>query len=305
MFFTPVAVMVEPEIQDMSAAVVPEIHAMPAVDEPEVYDTLVLGEPEVPEVDRENSMKRKALALAVDDTPHGEQALFPAALDFEASGGLNREVLSSVSVPLREVLSKVTSHVYPCSSHHSFHNVNRIIIDLDTMVPSHFSNSETLWHLAKMVMDPSDQKPMPEEDNDANEVQIIEEMPPRQTPKKRRTRKTKGPVDVAFLRRSKRQNDGLQGFWHQGQGLPAEAEMTEPEDDLAADELPNPLPLAMIPLGGDGVVTMYAGSSSNPALDPAPHIPLDTVRAIGTDFLKMLPEEVSDARLLASDDNDE
>jgi hypothetical protein len=130
-----------------------------------------------------------------------DETLSPGMRDFLASGGLDSqssEVPSTAVpdhvIPLRDVLSKVTSQVLPCSAHHSFHNVNKIIINLDTMVHSYFSEFESLWHLAKVVMDPQEQAI-----NVVDvEVEILEKLPPRKTPKKRRAKKPRGPLDVSF-----------------------------------------------------------------------------------------------------------
>lgn len=114
----------------------------------------------------------------------------------------------SSAITIREVLSKVSAQVFPCTTQHPFHFVNNVIINLDTLVPSYFSESETLWHLAKIVLDPQEQAGS----TTGPKVEIIDKLPPLKSPKKRRARRPHGPLDVSFLRRSKRLNVGLEGF---------------------------------------------------------------------------------------------
>jgi hypothetical protein len=57
-----------------------------------------------------------------------------------------------------------------------------------------WSEFESLWHLAKAVMDPQEQAV-----NVVDvEVEILEKLPPCKTPKKRRAKKPRGPLDVSF-----------------------------------------------------------------------------------------------------------
>lgn len=51
------------------------------------------------------------------------------------------------------------------------------------------------------------------------------------------------------------------------------------------------------------LVPVHAGNVASIAPDPpAPHLPLETVQALGTGLLQMQPEVVFAAALLASDD---
>lgn len=118
---------------------------------------------------------------------------------------------------------------------------------------------------------------------------ILEEMPPIKTPRKRRARKPKGPVGVKFLRSSTRLNKELQGYKSKGND---EGSSKDVEEDAAAPA--HGLQLALVPV--------YQGSSMD-NVDPAPHLPLETVQALGTEYPKMQPMAGSAEVLLACDDD--
>lgn len=76
------------------------------------------------------------------------EELSTGAKDFLASGGLEAcssatpaPAAPSSAITLREVLSKVTAQVFPCSAHHPFRFVNNVIINFDTLVLSYFYES--------------------------------------------------------------------------------------------------------------------------------------------------------------------
>lgn len=133
-------------------------------------------------------------------------------------------------------------------------------------------------------MDPSDVQ------GSSDEVQILDEMPPRKTPKKRRSRKMKGPLDVSLLHRSKRLNAGMQGYMRKEDA--AQVEEAPVGDQM--EEISDIAPLTSIPpkpVEQESALVVYTGSAANVAHLPAPTLPACMVRAIGTDFLKMPPEE--------------
>lgn len=139
--------------------------------------------------------------------------LSPTAKDFESSVGLVRkppmdgpqmpspdvlvgEATATALVPMRSILDLVIdlSSLFPCNPpFNSFANVNRLVINLDTPVPSHFANTDTLWHLAKVLVDPLEPAALVSSDDD--EVKILDEMPVRKTPRKHRANKPKCPQD--------------------------------------------------------------------------------------------------------------
>lgn len=167
--------------------------------------------------------------------------LFPAATDFEASGGTVRaedflrcdEDIQNIDVPDTHVdsvpaalgsgdspaalvpLHSIIDKVLNNNSHLSLHsygpyfaNINQVTINLDTLIPSYLVKSDALWQLAKVLVDDAEPVSM----NQDQEVVILDKMPPVNSPMKRRARKPRGPVDVKFLRRSSRLNKETQGF---------------------------------------------------------------------------------------------
>ncbi|KAF8730442.1 hypothetical protein HU200_017020 [Digitaria exilis] len=107
--------------------------------------------------------------------------LSPAARDFDASGGLDRAPVSpSIISPL------VVGQVGSSTMVHLHSMIDKVLVE--TM--------EETTHAA----------------DEEGEVVILEEMPPSRSPRKRRARKPRGPVDLKFLRRSTRLSKDLQGF---------------------------------------------------------------------------------------------
>lgn len=135
--------------------------------------------------------------------------LSPAAMDFEASGGIDRaegffrcdEVFQNIDVedspadqvatslglgdsaapvPLHSVLDQVLNN----SSHPSLHssgslaNINQVIINLDTLIPASLAKSEALWQLAKVLVDEA----VPMGVDQDQEMVILDKMPPVKIP---------------------------------------------------------------------------------------------------------------------------
>jgi hypothetical protein len=140
------------------------------------------------------------------------------------------------------------------------------------------------------------------------EVEIIDKIPSRKTPKKRRARRPRGPLDVSFLCRSKRLNTGLEGFHDAASAGCAQNVATD--QDVAVDQAVHDVVAEVEPIvvltpepAPSSLVVYFAIAAQDNLV--APHLPLETVQAMGTGFLKMQPEDVSDVALLASDDIDE
>lgn len=181
------------------------------------------------------------------------------------------------------MLDEVTSLLCPHAPSFTFNRVNRLIVNLDTMVPSYLVKSDMIWGLAKVRVDPAEEE--------TDDVVILEKMPPSSS-RKRRARKPRGPVDAKFQRRISRLGKKMQGYKDragslddEGGSSPVAVEETNPAND-DVDQ-------ALMP-----IVPVHDGPSV-----PAPHLPLDTVQAIGTDFLEMQPQAVSAEAPLASDDD--
>ncbi|RCV33250.1 hypothetical protein SETIT_7G068400v2 [Setaria italica] len=95
-----------------------------------------------------------------------------------------------------------------------------------------------------------------DQEEDEHELSIIEKTPS-STPRKRRDKKMKEPLDVRFVRRSRRLKKDLQGF-----------------RDEASAAAPAPTPLEAVP-------------------SPAPHLSVENVQGIATGFLQIQPMVVS------------
>ncbi|CAO2147933.1 unnamed protein product [Urochloa humidicola] len=72
---------------------------------------------------------------------------------------------------------------------------------LNMMVPSYIANFDLIWHLAKVVEDVPAARELRVIEQ-FSDVEILDKMPARKRPKKRRARKLKGPLDARILRRS-------------------------------------------------------------------------------------------------------
>jgi hypothetical protein len=153
-------------------------------------------------------------------------------------------------------------------------------------VPSYFANCDPLWNLAKALVDPPENVTAEILEDDS--VKILDSFPPETPSRKRRARKLKGPLDSRY-HRSDRLKKSCLGFKDATSTVVAETEgvllagTTAPEAALA-------------------IVPIFEGSAAD-ASTSAPHLPTAVVKAIGTEFLKMQPQDVSDAAMLASDDD--
>ncbi|CAN6171601.1 unnamed protein product [Urochloa humidicola] len=138
-------------------------------------------------------------------------------------------------------------------------------------------------------------------------VEVLNKMPARKTPKKRRARKVKGPLDAGLLRRSLRlkkvhgykddASAAAAGISAKPVEQPAAAAVTEAVDDHAAD----PEPLEVVDAGA---LVPYGGSVVDPTAAAAPHLTSSLAGAIGVQFLKMPPGAVSDDVLMAASDDE-
>lgn len=140
-------------------------------------------------------------------------------------------------------------------------------------------------------MDPAERRD--EQPSNDDSVKIISDMPLVSSSKKRRAKKLKGLIDSKFLRRSGRLKLANQGFKDASSAAAAEVEVPAPSSRvLPAD------PSFEAPLH----VSVYQGAAADGSA-AAPLLPTPVVQAIDTEFLKMQPQDVSDALLLASDDD--
>jgi hypothetical protein len=141
--------------------------------------------------------------------------------------------------------------------------------------------------LAKALVDPPENvtAEIPEDDS----VKVLDNFPPETPSRKRRARKLKGPLDFRFLCKSERLKKSCRGFKDAASTVAAETEGVLPTDTTTPE-----VALAIVPI--------LEGSAAN-ASTSAPHLPTAVVKAIGIEFLKMQPQHVSDAALLASDDD--
>lgn len=161
-----------------------------------------------------------------------------------------------------------------CPSMPMFRHIKHLLFPLDTMVPPFITDVDVLKFLASIIFDPLEQAkcpvgmigplqllhplvPYPDSDEEeVDNVVIIPSLPSSSTPRKRRHRKLKVPLDDAFLRRSKRLSRD-HGFRSVG---------------LALEASNNP--------------SMYAASTMD-ANVVAPHLPIDTIQAIAIGYLKI------------------
>jgi hypothetical protein len=140
----------EPKIHDEQEAIVDlDVPFHPVVDAPDS----VLPNP---------TAKLYDINVQVSAMPSAAATLQPApvARDFAASVGLNDSLMTeAAATSSRKALSKVIkiSDPYPSGTPFVlFAHVNRLVVNLDSPVPAHFTVSDTLWHLAKILVDPLD-----------------------------------------------------------------------------------------------------------------------------------------------------
>lgn len=204
----------------------------------------------------------------------------------------NREV-PLIPPRFEHVVIKVNNHSsihLSCSLlNRIFCHIKRLIVDLDTVVPSYISDNDLLSYLASFVYDPAEPAEMepgfigplplpgplvtyPITDDEDDSVVELSSPPVRSTPRKRRQRLMKEPLNDAFLRRSTR--------LLQSQGY---------KDDVSEEKKTTNPP----------VYVAHPGDAS--AI--APHLTIDNMQGIATGYLKMQPRAVSAATLLELDDD--
>ncbi|CAO2188695.1 unnamed protein product [Urochloa humidicola] len=143
-----------------------------------------------------------------------------------------------------------------------------------------------------------------------SDVEILDKMPARKGPKKRRARKARGPLDFGGLRRSTRLKKP-HGFKTDAAACSASPSAAAPVVEPAmekepAEMLPEPRPLEMVLPGGAGApLVPYVRVAADPDAPPAPHLSAALASGIGTQFLKMQPGAVSEDVLMADSSDDE
>jgi len=212
-----------------------------------------------------------APATLVLNVPASDQNVFDAEASPSALTIAPKQKLKSVIVcpnlGLNLDLNKVRFYIpktLPCSFL-SF--LSTLDISRDTDIPLFFDDPFILVYLG-CLMPPQITDVTPDE---ALEMMIADEIPEKKeqymveiprpldfTPTKRRAKKLVEPLDVQFLRRSKRNADKLGGF------------RDEESARKAAKSTMDPMPLAIVPLG-------------SPAL--APYLTLEVIEGIVTGFL--------------------
>ncbi|CAN6334420.1 unnamed protein product [Urochloa humidicola] len=190
------------------------------------------------------------------------------------------------------ILSHLSRSVPDPHTSSCFRSIHSLFIDLDTIVPAYVADSSVRLFLATIVVDQQEVaspvrvfgpirppvKLVPysdsegEEDEDVDVREILN--PQLKTPRKRRARKLKEPMEAPFVRRSRRLNPECGGFRNQASA------------QAAAD---NPSVYMPIPLPSDA---------------PATHLSVDIIQGIATNFLGIQPEAVSAAALLELDNDD-
>ncbi|OEL24731.1 hypothetical protein BAE44_0014248 [Dichanthelium oligosanthes] len=202
-----------------------------------------------------------ALGTLVNDAGVAvDPELSGATADFIASSGMDPLLFEADKFPSKAVQVDVPSSA---------------ILLRDALVK--MADSDLLWHLTKVVLDPQDRGfPVSKESaNVDSDVEVINKMPPLKTPRTRRARKPRAPLDV-------------------GCGCSQKAM------DLDAEPLEVVLPVDV----AYGALVTYKGQAASSG-NPAPDLPLDLIQSIATSFLKMQPGAVSDEALLASSSDDE
>ncbi|CAN6248991.1 unnamed protein product [Urochloa humidicola] len=190
------------------------------------------------------------------------------------------------------ILSHLSRSVPDPHTPSCFRSIHSLFIDLDTIVPAYVADSSVRLFLATIVVDQqevaspvrvfgpvrppvklvpySDSEGEEDEDDDVQEILN----PQLKTPRKRRARKLKEPLEAPFVRRSRRLNPECGGFRNQASA------------QAAAD---NPSVYMPVPLPSDA---------------PATHLSVDIIQGIATNFLGIQPEVVFAAALLELDNDD-
>lgn len=252
-------------------------------------DVNVPGDEDVdvePSVEIQTADHEEVLPLAVHDDV-GLEVVGDPSMDGTPQASVVNSPAASALVPLHAILDEVinSSSLNNVPNIPSFSHLNCLITNLDTMVPAYLAKSDIVWHLAKVLVDP---EPLEEEP----EVQVLDKMQPVKTPRKRQARKPRGPVDVKFLRRRTRLSSDLHGFKDQASASAALMRQAPSPVDVPRDAPP---------VTEDVFIPNYEAVPSS-AIVPTPHLPVATLQAMGTGFLKMPSEMVSAEALLESDD---
>ncbi|CAO2149654.1 unnamed protein product [Urochloa humidicola] len=260
----------------------------------------------------------------VQNDPAGatESTFSGAAADFAASRGLKSPMIPPPPVPLKVVFQRILQSLIPSHPLPSFRNVSSITINLDTMIPAYMSDPNLLWHLAKVVEDEAPGEPRVIET--FPEVEVLDRMPARKMPKKRRARKARGPLEVGALRRSTRLKK-VHGF-KDDESASAAAGNAGAREHVPDEALPavdenmseaDPVPLEAVPLQampatspGDGSVQSsgalipYQPVPVDPAAPAAPYLSPELMKAIGTEYLKMPPGGVLEEKMANPSDDE-
>ncbi|CAN6305432.1 unnamed protein product [Urochloa humidicola] len=215
----------------------------------------------------------------------------------------------SASIPLKVVFNRIFQSLSPGLHTFPFHNISSISINLDTLIPGYFADSDLLWHMAKVLVEDSPVGAVPETgviDQDSD-VEILDSMPASVKPKKRWARKMRGPLDIKHVRRSTRLKK-THGFRDDASAAAAGAEaepVEEPapvvEPEAAVDAVMEPAPLKVLP--AQELIT-YKPIPVDPPAPIAPHLSVSMMQAIGSGYLKMPPGALSDEMLGESSANE-
>ncbi|CAO2163968.1 unnamed protein product [Urochloa humidicola] len=184
------------------------------------------------------------------------------------------------------------------------------------------SDPDLLWHLTKVVEDEAPGEPRVIET--FPEVEVLDRMPTRKTPMKRRARKARGPLEVGVLRRTTRLKK-THGFKDDASATAAAANAGAPEhvpdkvlpvvDEAMSEADGEPIDAVPIqavpatptiddPMQNSGALIPYKLALSDPAAPAAPYLSPELMKAIGTEFLKMPSGGASDERIVEPSDDE-
>lgn len=169
----------------------------------------------------------------------------------------------------------------PSLSSYSFKFPMTLDVDHGIKVPSYFGDIDMLMDLVEVLVD--EKVGMAEAEDKApqeEDLMIIDEPKPKITLRKCRTKKLKEPLDVKFVRRSKRLNKELGGFRDEASAAAVE----EHQEALQA-------------------IVPYEGKASSSRM-PTPHLSIENVQGIATRFLQIeLVVVIAQILHLLDDDN--
>ncbi|CAO2170277.1 unnamed protein product [Urochloa humidicola] len=220
-----------------------------------------------------------ALPMEMSPLPADQAAVWPAV-----PPGFEKRV--------EVILSNLLNLISKPLSFHTFRSLKYLDLDLDaTLIPPYIADTAILSYLASVAFDqtevvapvafgpqcPPARLPLVPYSNSEgeDEVEEIEPSAFKAKPRKRRARKVKEQLDRPFVRRSKRLNPDNNVF------------RTE-EGKAAASTFPN----------------IYSRSVAS-AAHVAPHLSIDNIQGIATQYLKIQPEAVSACALLELDCDDD